>query len=291
MKKQILLIALLYCVGNFAFAQQDTTTIYQSPKGYFLDPIRSKWIMKKDKEDNLWVVRLSNKKGVLQEKVSFADEELSIRKGAYERYEKGVLLEEGNYEMGYKTGTWSRFYISKQLKERVGYKWDKADGPIISYWDNKQIKTEGEFKLGKKVGHWKMFFKDGKINLDETYNGNGELLNASYFDNDGGRLPFPFIMVAPNQRGEIPSLYQTISRETRYPPEAQKNNTQGKVLIGFTIIPTGGIEDIRVIASPSDELSTEAIRVLKLVRNWNLGEESGNPVKTRYTISVNFWLN
>lgn len=291
MKKQIFLIGLIWCIGNFAFAQQDTTTIYQSPKGYFIDPIRSKWIMKKEKEDNLWVARLFNKKGVLQERVSFADEELTIRKGPYERYEKGILLEEGNYEMGYKTGTWSRYYTSKQLKERVGYKWDKADGPIISYWDNKQIKTEGEFKLGKKVGSWKIYFRDGKLGIAETYSHNGELLGGSYLDNDGNRLPFPPVIIAPNERGEAPNLYRTIGTSMRYPPEAQKNNTQGKVLIGFTIIAKGDPEDIKVISSPADELSTEAVRVLKLVRNWNPGEEGGTPVKTRYTISINFTIN
>ncbi|WP_316802587.1 TonB family protein [Pedobacter nototheniae] len=281
MKKIICLIALCWGICNLALAQQDTTTIYETPKGYLVDPLRSKWIMKKEKQDSLWVVRLSNKKGVLQEKVSFADEALSIRKGPFERYEKGVLLEEGYYEMGYKTGTWSKYYTNKQLKEKVGYKWDKADGPIVTYWDNKQLKTEGEFKLGKKVGHWKIYFRDGKFALSETYNDNGELLESAYSDADGNRLNAPMILTLTDF---------SFLKKMKYPPNAILNKIQGKVLLEFSIVPNGSPEDIKVFSSPDDELSQEAISAFKMM-TWNPNEEIGTPVKTRFTISINFTMN
>lgn len=165
MNKVIFFLA-FFGTGSFAFAQQadnykqDTTTLYQRAKGFSNDPIRSKWRQEVKKEGDIFVLNLYDKKDVLQEKISFADKNLLERKGAYVRYQNGMIKEEGNYDKGYKVGEWKRYYTNKQLFEVSNYVWDKVDGSR------------------------KLFYKDGKLALDEVYN-RGHLERGTYLNEQG----------------------------------------------------------------------------------------------------------
>ena len=81
---------LLLLIFSTAFAQQDTLTVFQSARGYYVDPLRAKFNKKITQKDSLWIVSLYNKKDELQEKISFADKNLEIRKGSYILNENGI---------------------------------------------------------------------------------------------------------------------------------------------------------------------------------------------------------
>ena len=170
----IFLIA-VFCGGNIAFAQQvdnyrqDTTIVYQREKGFFSDPIRSKWRQEVKKEGDTWVLRLYDKKNVLQELIPFADKKLEERKGAYMLYQNGNIKEEGNYDKGYKVGEWRYYYPNKQLFEKINYAWDKLHGANLTYWDNGQLKASKNYLKGVKTGEWKFFDRDGKLASTEVY--------------------------------------------------------------------------------------------------------------------------
>ena len=184
MKKIVFLAIVLFGIGNLAFAQQDTTTVYSTP-GYSKDPLRSKWKKTVVKKDSLWVVNFYNRKDILQEKISFADKNLEVRKGPYSFYENGNLKEEGNYERGYKNGVWKKYYPNQQLEEGAYYVWGNLHSIFKSYWDNGQLKKEGKYFRGKKIGVWRSFYSDGKPVLKERYTEQGELIDNEYFDKDG----------------------------------------------------------------------------------------------------------
>lgn len=167
----------IFCSGSFAFAQQvdnyrqDTTTLYQRAKGFSTDPIRSKWRQEVKKEGDLFVLNLYNKKDVLQERISFADKHLLERKGAYILLQNGNVKEEGNYDKGYKVGEWKSYYADKQLLEKKNYVWDKLHGSR------------------------KMFYKDGKLALEETYE-HDKLLTGAYFDQQGKAISLAEVLKA-----------------------------------------------------------------------------------------------
>ena len=289
--KKIVFSALFISFAFVVSAQQDTLTIYQTPKGFLTDPVRNKWKRKLIHEDSLWVMQLLDKKGNLQEKISFADEKLTERKGPYEQYASGSLVTEGNYKMGYKKGLWTEYYSNKQLKQRVHYLWDKPDGKLLSYWPNGQVRKDGTYRNGVKTGAWKMYLEDGKLVSDETFDANGRKLTSEYFDHEGKPLEFPMILKAPEFDGGMANFYRALAGNIRYPANAAKNHIQGKVLLAFTIKADSSIEDIKVVSSPDDELSNEAIRVLKSIRGWKAGEELGEPVNMRHSVAINFALN
>ncbi len=165
----------LFCSGSVAFAQQvdnyrqDTTTLYQRAKGFSNDPIRSKWRQEVKKEGDIFVLNLYDRKNILQERISFADKQLLERKGAYALYQNGAIKEEGSYDKGYKIGEWKRYYSSKQVFEIINYNWDKVNGSR------------------------KLFYKDGKLALDEVYSKSGALETGKYFDEQGREVDAAYV--------------------------------------------------------------------------------------------------
>lgn len=175
MNRVLLFFLVFFCGKSIAFAQQvdnyrqDTTTLYQRAKGFSNDPIRSKWRQEVKKEGDLFVLNLYDKKDVLQERISFVDKTLLERKGPYAFYQNGVIKEEGNYDKGYKVGQWKRYYSTKQLFESINYTWDKV------------------------TGSRKIFYKDGKLALDEVYTVMGKLETGKYFDEQGNEVDLAYV--------------------------------------------------------------------------------------------------
>ncbi|MEJ5993998.1 hypothetical protein WG904_06135 [Pedobacter sp. Du54] len=173
------LFFLLFGCGSIAFAQQvdnyrqDTTTLYQRAKGFSNDPVRAKWRQEVRKEGDLFVLNLFDRKDVLQERISFADKNLLERKGPYVLYQNAIIKEEGHYDKGYKVGEWKRYYPSKKLSEIISYTWDK-------------------------ISSRKLFYKDGKLALDEVYSRSGNLESGKYYDEQGKPAGLDYVMKVLN---------------------------------------------------------------------------------------------
>lgn len=286
--KYILLLVFLFC-GLAGIAQQDTTTIYARP-GFEKDPMRSKFKKTITAKDGTWVVTLTNRKGGLQELITFADEKLEVRKGPYALYEEGNLRQEGNYNRGYKVGEWTRYYANKQVAEKSNFVWGKLHGNIKRYWDNGQLKEEVSYGNGKRFGDRKMYYKDGKLALKEFYDANKKIA-GSYFDQEGKAIEAIKIVQPPSFPGGMAAFYEFLGKEIKYPPNAAKNHITGTVRLSFVVMKDGRIDDIQVISSPDEELSREAIRVLRYNMKWNPGVELGEPAEMRYGIPIKFSLN
>ena len=175
MNKGLIFFLAIFCCGSIALAQQvdnykqDTTTLYQRAKGFSNDPMRSKWRQQVKKEGDVFVLYLYDKKDALQERISFADKDLLERKGPYVLYQNGAVKEEGAYDKGYKHGEWKRYYPNKQLSETLNYTWEKTSGSR------------------------KMFYKDGKLALDEMYTKGGTLESGKYFDEQGNAVDSAYV--------------------------------------------------------------------------------------------------
>lgn len=290
MKKISLLI--FFLIGAiFAFAQQDTTTVFQSPRGYATDPIRSQWKKRVVREADVWVVSLFDKKNVLQEKVSFADEKLEVRKGSYHFYENGKLLTEGNYEQGYKVGQWNYYDPNGKLLDQVGYLWDRLNGTVKSYWPNGQMKADKQYHLGTLVGECKMFYENGQLALQETYDDKGDLVHGNYFDQGGKVVDERFVRQPPAYPGGAVAFKRFLAQKLRYPATAVKNRIQGTVLLAVTIQADGTLHRIAIKESPAADLSAEAIRVLQLSGKWIPARELGLVVDARYEVPIQFALH
>lgn len=90
--------------------------------------------------------------------------------------------------------------------------------------------------------------------------------------------------------GGMVGLMQFLSKNIKYPPIAQENGTQGRVIVQFVVNKDGSIVDAKVIRSVDPYLDKEALRVINAMPKWNPGEQRGKPVRVKYTVPVTFRL-
>ena len=87
--------------------------------------------------------------------------------------------------------------------------------------------------------------------------------------------------------GEI-ELIKYLSQNIQYPPEAAKNNVQGRVILQFVVDKTGQVGEVKILRSVSEELDAEAVRVVKTLPKFEPGRQDGKPVSVWYTLPVSF---
>ncbi|GHT31642.1 hypothetical protein FACS189434_01740 [Bacteroidia bacterium] len=99
-----------------------------------------------------------------------------------------------------------------------------------------------------------------------------------------------FTDTMPQFPGGQEALYKFIAQNLRYPFYAAKNGIQGRVMLRFIVQKDGSITNIKVISSPDESLSNEAVRVIMAMPNWIPGKLNGEPVDVYFTLPINYIL-
>lgn len=92
------------------------------------------------------------------------------------------------------------------------------------------------------------------------------------------------------QGGNLNDFRRWVQTQVRMPAEALDNRIQGRVVATFTIEKDGTLGDIEILQTPDRSLSEEVERVLKRSEKWTPGMQSGEAVRVKYTIPVDFRL-
>lgn len=79
-----------------------------------------------------------------------------------------------------------------------------------------------------------------------------------------------------------------ITNNLRYPPVCMENGIQGKVNVSFVVEKDGSISDIKVLRSPDEHLSKEAVRVIQSMPKWKPAYRGNQPVRSAYSIPITF---
>lgn len=90
--------------------------------------------------------------------------------------------------------------------------------------------------------------------------------------------------------GGMMGLMQFLSKNIKYPPIAQENGTQGRVIVQFVVNRDGSIVDAKVMRGVDPYLDKEALRVIKMMPKWSPGKQRNKPVRVKYTVPVMFRL-
>ena len=94
----------------------------------------------------------------------------------------------------------------------------------------------------------------------------------------------------PSFPGGPEKLNMFLAKNIRYPAADKENNTQGKVILQYTVEKDGSLSDIKVVRAPSPAMGTEAARVLSLSPKWKPGMQNGKPVRAQFTQVVTYTL-
>ena len=94
----------------------------------------------------------------------------------------------------------------------------------------------------------------------------------------------------PEFPGGVVEMMKFLQMNIKYPPEAAKNDIEGRVVVQFIIDETGQVGDVQVVRSVSEELDAEAVRVVKTLPKFEPGRQDGEAVSVWYTLPINFKL-
>ena len=101
---------------------------------------------------------------------------------------------------------------------------------------------------------------------------------------------FDVVEEMPEFPGGMEALMTFLSRNIKYPSDAQNKGVQGRVVVQFVVNTDGKIEDAHVVRSVQSELDKEALRVINSMPNWKPGKQKGEVVRVKYTVPIAFRL-
>ena len=154
------------------------------------------------------------------------------------------------------------------------------------------------FDNAKMIVIWK---KDGKmmgvpVTVNKENNSNMKIVMDREWQNPPADDPdnpvFEVVETMPEYpNGGMPGMMEFLSKNIRYPVNAQKNGTQGRVTVQFIVNTDGSISNIGILRRVDPELDGEAVRVISAMPKWKPGMQKGKPVRVKYTVPVMFRLN
>ena len=101
---------------------------------------------------------------------------------------------------------------------------------------------------------------------------------------------FTAVEQPPQFPGGEAALLKYIADHIRYPPAAQENGIQGRVVVQFVVTKDGSIGQVKVVRGKDPDLDKEAKRVVRTLPRFVPGKMNGNNVSVWYTLPINFKL-
>ncbi|PJJ79842.1 energy transducer TonB [Mucilaginibacter auburnensis] len=154
--------------------------------------------------------------------------------------------------------------------------------------------TTGPVKDGLRDGKWqlsgrKALYEKGRIakilsDSTQLVDLNPKAGKNLVFEND--YLPIEGTPVYTGGK-----LHEFIYKNLVYPEQDRKDSIGGQAFIGFSVEQDGTTSNFKIIKAPSATLGEEALRVAKLLTQFNPGIKKGKPVKSPFVLPIYFSLD
>lgn len=109
-------------------------------------------------------------------------------------------------------------------------------------------------------------------------------------DMENNPLNFRVVEELPEFPGGATEFMKWLTKNLRYPPQAQQRKVQGKVVAQFIVNKDGSISNIELLKRVEPSLDNEALRVLRLMPRWKAGQQDAKPCRTQVCIPIVFKL-
>lgn len=173
-------------------------------------------------------------------------------------------------------------YNSKKLKEK--------DSESIYYFNNNLISRKGSYKKNRRHGEWKFYLKSGNLSGIVTFN-KGTVIKSEYWNEDGSfLLDINLANQMPSFVGGEKALFDFLRSNLVYPENAKSNNIVGIVNVIFLLTEDGRVINVHIAKSINKELDQEALRVIKIMPDWNPGIQYNSPVEVWFKLPIKFKL-
>ena len=86
------------------------------------------------------------------------------------------------------------------------------------------------------------------------------------------------------------AFYTYVGKKLKYPAQARRMGTEGKVFVQFVINKDGTISDVVAIKGIGAGCDEEAVRIIQASPAWTPGKQRGKAVKQRMVLPITFKL-
>lgn len=102
---------------------------------------------------------------------------------------------------------------------------------------------------------------------------------------------FTYVEQSPQYAGGNEAMAAFLRKNLKYPTQASRAGIQGKVFVQFTVGSDGKIENAAAVKGIGFGCDEEAVRVVKMMKDWMPGKQAGVPVRVRFTLPIAFQLD
>ena len=107
---------------------------------------------------------------------------------------------------------------------------------------------------------------------------------------DEEAISFRVVEDLPQFPGGPVEMMKWLTRNLKYPKQAEEQRLQGKVLAEFIVNKDGSITNVHIVKSLTPLCDREVMRVLRMMPRWTAGIQDGQPCRTKVCIPVVFRL-
>jgi protein TonB len=224
-----------------------------------------------------------------------------VAKNAYDDYQKAHMAQTQVTELTAlqeqkKEAKVERKEIVKQEKvEQVVEKVKssiKFTAPVIKKDD--EVRPEDEMKSQDEIMNSKVAvgFANviGNDESGEVLKAKEMIINEPVKPKEEENKVFDVVEQMPSFPGGMAALMAYLQKSIKYPPVAEENGIQGRVICTFVVERDGSVTDVRVAKSVDPSLDKEAVRVVSAMPKWIPGKQNGQSVRVKYTLPVTFRL-
>ena len=224
-----------------------------------------------------------------------------VAKNAYDDYQKAHMAQTQVTELTAlqeqkKEAKVERKEIVKQEKvEQVVEKVKssiKFTAPVIKKDD--EVRPEDEMKSQDEIMNSKVAvgFANviGNDESGEVLKAKEMIINEPVKPKEEENKVFDVVEQMPSFPGGMNALMDYLRKAIKYPPVAEENGIQGRVVCTFVVERDGSVTDVRVAKSVDPSLDKEAVRVVSAMPKWIPGKQNGQSVRVKYTLPVTFRL-
>ena len=224
-----------------------------------------------------------------------------VAKNAYDDYQKAHMAQTQVTELTAlqeqkKEAKVERKEIVKQEKvEQVVEKVKssiKFTAPVIKKDD--EVRPEDEMKSQDEIMNSKVAvgFANviGNDESGEVLKAKEMIINEPVKPKEEENKVFDVVEQMPSFPGGMAALMAYLQKSIKYPPVAEENGIQGRVVCTFVVERDGSVTDVKVAKSVDPSLDKEAVRVVSAMPKWIPGKQNGQSVRVKYTLPVTFRL-
>lgn len=263
MKK--LLTILFFLVQIFAFAQTDTVYLNRFWKECKIDSAKYYRVVENKTIHNV-VTNYYKNSNKIQMTGKYLTSKLETKIGTFTYYDTiGNVDRIEVFDKGKKSGEWLYYY---------------------DYSTN--IHTKKIFENDNLI-RFNIYYKNGKLKREEIFQDTSRI-KAECYDSLGYVVPFYEYEVPAEYKGGMAAARIFLEENIKFPTEAVNLGIDGKCYLKFIVTENGNTSNVTVIRGVPDcpECDAEAVRVVKLMKDWNPGMIDGKKINSTFTLPVHF---